>query len=132
MDAEATKKKIKVLIVEDDKFLMDTMAKRFIEAGFELSYAAEGNAAIEAAKKSKPDVFVLDILLPNKSGFQILEELKADPEFKDIPAIFLSNLGSKEDIEKGKKLGAFSFLIKATVNIGEIIAEIERAAASMK
>jgi two-component system, cell cycle response regulator len=122
-----TEKQINVLVVEDDKFLMDTMAKRFVEAGFHLDYASDGNMAIDTIKKSKPDVAVLDILLPNKSGFQILEEIKADPETKNIPVIFLSNLGSKEDIEKGKRLGAFSFLIKATVNIGEIVSEIKRA-----
>lgn len=121
------KKDIRVLIVEDDKFLLDTMAKRFSENGFTLDYASDGDKALETAKRFRPHVIILDILLPHKDGFQILEEIKKDDELKRVPVIFVSNLGTQEDIDRGKKLGAFSFLIKATVTIDEIIREVKKA-----
>lgn len=115
----------KVMWVEDDKFLSDMIARTLSKEGFQLVSVDNGNDALPTAKEKKPDIILLDILLPGKDGFQILKELKQDPELKTVPVIFLSNLGQKSDIEKGKELGAEKFLIKATVTLEEIAQEIE-------
>jgi DNA-binding response OmpR family regulator len=73
-----------------------------------------------------PDIILLDILLPGLNGFQVLEKVKANDKSKNIPVILLSNLGQKEDIEKGVKLGAAKFLVKATVTLDEIVDEITK------
>lgn len=123
---ESNDKGVRVLIVEDDQFLLETLARRFKENGFKTDYLSEGNGVIEKVINFKPDIVLLDILLPGKSGFDICKEIKNNPETKNIPVVFLSNLGSREDIEKGKQLGAASFLVKATVLTEEIVKEVKK------
>jgi len=114
------------LWVEDDAFLSGLIGQRFGGLGASLFSAATGEQAIKIAQDEKPDIILLDILLPGLGGFEILKVLKDDPITKDIPVVILSNLSQKDDIEKGKQLGAISFLIKATVNLDEIVAEAKR------
>lgn len=115
----------KILSVEDDKFLSSLVAKKLTAAGYEMSHAAKGEEALKLVKEEKPSLVLLDILLPEMSGFEVLEKIKADPETKDIPVILFSNLGQKEDIDKGLKLGAEKFIVKATVVLDDIVNEIE-------
>lgn len=116
----------KILWVEDDAFLSGLIGQRFGGLGATLFSAATGEQAIQTARTEKPDIILLDILLPGLGGFDILKVLKQDPATKDIPVVILSNLSQQDDIEKGKTLGAVSFLIKATVNLDEIVAEAKR------
>ncbi|HEY4479705.1 MAG TPA: response regulator [Candidatus Paceibacterota bacterium] len=118
----------KIMWVEDDVFLSDIIARKLSNEGSKLIHAANGNDVFDMAKKEKPDVILLDILLPGKDGFHVLEQLKAVSETKEIPVILLSNLGQKSDIEKGEKLGAARFLVKATVTLDEIVDEIKKFA----
>lgn len=115
----------KIMWVEDDKFLSDILAKKLSTQSSELVNVADGSEAIDTINRVKPDIILLDILLPGKNGFEILEEVKKNPDTKNIPIILLSNLGQKEDIEKGKRLGAEKFLVKATVSLDEIVDEIK-------
>ena len=116
----------KILWVEDDVFLSGLIGQRFGGLGAVLFGANNGKEALEIAKMEKPDVILLDILLPGIGGFEILKELKDSSETKDIPVIILSNLSQKSDIEKGKELGAVSFLVKATVDLDEIVNEVKK------
>lgn len=116
----------KILWVEDDVFLSGLIGQRFGGLGAILFGANNGQQAIEIAKMEKPDIILLDILLPGIGGFEILKSLKDDPETKNIPVIILSNLSQKSDVDKGKELGAVSFLVKATVNLDEIVNEVKR------
>lgn len=116
----------KVLWVEDDIFLSGLIGQRFGELGSILFGADNGDKALQIAKIEKPDIILLDIILPGISGFEILKNLKDDPVTKDIPVIILSNLSQKSDIEKGKTLGAVSFLVKATVDLDEIVNEVKK------
>lgn len=118
--------KRKILWVEDDVFLSGLIGQRFGGLGAILFGANNGKQALEIAKIEKPDIILLDILLPGIGGFEILKNLKEDPETKNIPVIILSNLSQKSDIEKGKELGAVSFLVKATVNLDEIVQEVKK------
>ncbi len=122
----------KIMWVEDDKFLSDIIARKLSTLGCQLVHATEGKEALALAEKEMPDVILLDILLSGIDGFEILKRLKENPNTKHIPALMLSNLGQREDIEKGKKLGAARFMIKATVTLDEIVSEIKAVLAETK
>lgn len=114
----------KIMWVEDDKFLSDIIARKLSTHGCQLFHATEGESALKMLEKERPDLVLLDILLSGIDGFEILRRIKGNAGTKAIPVILLSNLGQKDDIEKGKSLGAARFLVKATVTLDEIIEEI--------
>lgn len=92
----------KVMIVEDDKFFMDLLAKRLSASGLSVIHAHSGDEALSLTQSQKPEAILLDVLLPEKDGFAVLTELKNNESTKNIPVIMLSNLGSKENLEKQK------------------------------
>lgn len=119
-----TEKKIHVLIVEDDSFLANIYKTKFDMEGFKVSTAENGEAGLNDAIKKKPDIILLDILLPKMDGFAVLEKLQADPEVKSIPVILLTNLGQKDDVQKGLEMGAKDYLIKAHFKPSEVVAKV--------
>jgi len=117
--------KKKILMVEDDRFLREIAAKKLEVEGFVVISATGGTEALEyLGKNGKPDIIILDLILPGMSGFEILEKVKQDENLKNIPVIILSNLGQEEDIEKAKKLGAADYLVKAHFSFAEIVQKI--------
>ncbi|MEK9130076.1 MAG: response regulator [Patescibacteria group bacterium] len=116
--------KIKILIVEDDLFLRRLCEKKLNKEGFEVFLAEDGEEGIQQAKKNIPDLILLDIILPKIDGFDVLKTLKEDKSTNPIPVILLSNLGQKEDIDKGLALGAKDYLIKAHFSPQEIVDKI--------
>lgn len=114
----------KILIVEDDKFLRELIVKKLTKEGYEVSEAIDGEEGIKKIKSEKPDLILLDLILPGIDGFEVLSKMKDDPLLSSTPVIILSNLGQKEDVEKGLKLGAIDYLIKAHFTPGEIIEKI--------
>jgi DNA-binding response OmpR family regulator len=116
-----------ILIIEDDKFLRELIARKLIKEGYEISEAIDGEEGIKKIKEEKPDLILLDLILPGIDGFEVLARIKEDPALAAIPVIILSNLGQKEDVEKGLKLGAVDYLIKAHFTPGEIIEKIKNA-----
>src|SRR5688572_33132735 len=94
-------KKVKVLIVDDDAFLSGIYATKLELEGFQVVSARDGEEGLKAAMREKPDLILLDVLMPKLDGFEVLKRLKAEAEFKATPVIMLTNLGQKEDIEKG-------------------------------
>jgi DNA-binding response OmpR family regulator len=117
--------KTKILIVEDDLFLRRLCQKKLEKEGFEVILAEDGREGIKQAKKTSPDLILLDIILPNIDGFEVLKILKDEVSTKLIPIILLSNLGQKEDINKGLALGASDYLIKAHFSPQEIVDKIK-------
>jgi len=115
----------KILIIEDDKFLRELIAQKLIREGYEISEAADGEEGIKSLEKKKPDLVLLDLILPGMDGFEVLAKMKTKPILSEIPVIILSNLGQKDDIEKGLKMGANDYLIKAHFTPDEIIAKIK-------
>ena len=115
----------KILIVEDDKFLRELIATKLEKEEYQILEAIDGEKGLETVKKEKPDLILLDLILPGLDGFGVLAAVKEDPVLSQIPVIILSNLGQKEDIEKALKLGAADYLIKAHHTPGEIIAKIK-------
>lgn len=129
---ENSSPKTKIALVEDDHFLSKVLAFRLREEGFDVAVAADGEEAIKVIKKDKPNLVLLDLLLPKKSGFDVLAEIKADENTKKIPVIILSNLGQQTDIDKGIQLGAIDYLVKANFGIKDIVAKIKERLASVK
>jgi len=117
-------KKKKILIAEDDQSI-SAMYKAKIESnGYEAEVAENGEEALDAARKKNPDLIILDIMLPMLDGFSVLEELKADKKTEKIPVIMLTNLGTSEDVAKGKKMGAKDYLIKAELTPSSLAEKI--------
>ena len=114
----------KVLIVEDESFLKDLLSMKFSSEGVDLVHADDGEEALKRAREEKPDVILLDLVLPDMNGFDVLKKVKTDPETASIPVVVLSNLGQEGDVEKGKTLGADEFLIKANFSLDEVIVKV--------
>ena len=114
-----------ILLVEDDVFLADIYQKKFDMEGYKVTLADNGEKALVEAKKKKPDIILLDILLPKLDGFAVLSELKKDPTTSSVPVILLTNLGQKDDVEKGLEMGAVDYLIKAHFKPSEIVDKIK-------
>lgn len=119
-------KDIKILLVEDDNFIVDMYTTKFELEGFQVVSAEDGQKGIDAAKSENPNIILLDILMPKMDGFAVLEQLKKDPDTKNIPVILLTNLGQKEDVKKGFELGAVGYLIKAHFMPSEVVDKIKK------
>lgn len=116
----------KILIVEDEKALVEVLRDEFALHQFEVVVAMNGEDALRVLRTAKPDLMLLDLLLPKKNGFEVLEEMKADAELRDIPVIVLSNLGQDEDIKKSISLGAVDYFVKTQHPIKEIIQKVQQ------
>ena len=115
----------KILIIEDDKFLRKVINRKLLEGGYSVIEAIDGEKGLKAIKKERPDLVLLDLVLPEMDGFEVLAEMKKEPSLSKIPVIILSNLGEKEDIDKGFKIGATDYLVKAHLIPAEILDKIE-------
>jgi DNA-binding response OmpR family regulator len=115
----------KILIVEDDRFLRELIARKLRNEGYEVIEAVDGEEGLKKIKEEKPNLVLLDLILPGIDGFEVLARAKEDPNVASIPVIILSNLGQREEIEKGLKLGAIDYLVKAHFTPGEIIEKIK-------
>jgi DNA-binding response OmpR family regulator len=115
-----------ILLVEDDTFLAGMYVTKLELEGYRVVLASDGEQAVILAKKEIPNLMLLDIVLPKKSGFEVLKEVKAHAETKQIPVILLTNLGQKEDVQRGLKLGAIDYLIKAHFMPSEVVAKVKR------
>lgn len=116
-----------VLIIEDDKFLRDLLVLKLKKEGFRVSEAFDGEEGLKKTKSEKPNIIILDLIIPGIDGFAFLETVKKDPEAKDIPVIVLSNLGQREDIERAKALGARDYMVKAQLTPLEVVERIKEA-----
>lgn len=116
----------KVLIVEDDASIIQMYSMKFKEGGYEVLQAGTGVEGLEMAKKNKPDLILLDIIIPQFDGFAVLEKLREDTAIKNIPVVLLTNLSQEGDQEKGKKLGAKEYLVKAHLTPSEVFKKVEQ------
>jgi len=114
----------KVLIIEDDEFLRELILRKVESEGFNVSIACNGEEGLKKIREEKPQLVLLDLILPNMDGFEVLTKVKEDEELSSIPVVIPSNLGQKEDIEKALKIGAADYLIKAHFTPSKIIEKI--------
>ncbi len=115
---------MKILVVEDEEDLASVFEEKLREQGFFIEIAGDGEAALAAAKSSKPDAIVLDLRLPKKDGFEVLDALKKDEELKAIPVIVVSNLMLDTDIKRAIQLGAADYYVKSEHPINAIVEKI--------
>lgn len=115
-----------IMIVEDDKFLMELISQKIEKEGMKTIVAITAEKAFVVLEKEKPQLILLDLILPGMSGFEFLEKLRSNHALSDIPVIALSNLGEEKDKEAAKKLGIKSFLVKAMSSPNEIVQEIKK------
>ena len=110
-----------ILVAEDDQFLLKVYKQHLEVAGHNVSICDSGEEALDVAKKDVPDLIILDLILPGKDGFAILEELKSNPETQDVPVIMLTNVNQKVDRDHGLKLGAAEYISKDEVQEGSLV-----------
>ena len=119
-----------ILIVEDDTFLSNIYKTKFEFEGFKVSTSENGEVGLADVKKKKPDLILLDILMPKMDGFTVLQELQKDKSMSKIPVILLTNLGQKDDIQKGLELGAKDYIIKAHFKPSEVVEKVRKVLGS--
>ena len=117
----------KVLIVDDDAFLLDMYSIKFKESGFLVEIAKNGEEAIAKAKSLNPDVILLDIVMPKMDGFDVLREIKKNNIAPGAKIFILTNLGQKEDVDRGLKLGASDYIVKAHFTPSEVVAKVRNS-----
>ena len=125
-DINTNNSKPKVFIVDDDKFLLDMYALKFSEVGFSVCAAGGGAEALDKLNDGfVPDVILLDIVMPGMDGFELLKNIKEKKLAPSAKIIILSNIGQENDIERGKKLGANGYIVKASVTPTEVVEKVK-------
>lgn len=124
-EASVTATGIRVYIVEDDPLLRNLLSIKLEKSSFPFEFSSDGKDAIPAMRQFKPDIIILDLMLPGKSGFDVLAEVKADEQLKDVPVIVFSNRDGQDDRHKATDLGAVGFYVKAMTDLSELIETIE-------
>ncbi|MHB8661038.1 MAG: response regulator [Minisyncoccota bacterium] len=126
------KEKRGVLVVEDDQFLRELFVRKLLSSGFKVENAVDAKAAFEILERWKPDIILLDLILPDIDGFEILARLKKDVRFTSIPVVILSNLGEQKDIDRAMALGAQEFMVKVNFNLEEIADHVQKILNTLK
>lgn len=116
----------KILIAEDEEVLLNVLKDRFEAEGWEVAIAKDGEETIAAIEKTPFDLVLLDLLMPKIDGFEVLKEVKSNPELKDVPIMVLSNLGGDEDIKKAMALGADDYYVKTQHPMSEIVEKAKK------
>lgn len=117
----------KILFIEDESALQKTFGEILRQEGYQMISALDGEIGLRLAKNEKPDLILLDLILPRINGFEVLKQLKIDEKTKDIPIIILTNLEKAEDIQKALELGAATYLVKANYTLAEVIEKVKKA-----
>jgi len=116
----------KILFIEEEPTLQKAVGEILIQEGFKVFNALDGEKGLELIKKERPDLILLDLILPKKDGFEVLKEAKEDEKLKDIPVIILTNLEGMGDVEKALSLGATTYLVKANYELEDVIGKIKQ------
>lgn len=115
-----------ILLVEDDPFLVDIYTTKLKESGFNVDVISDGQECLKGIRETRPDLLILDIVLPKIDGWEILREIRQDEKLKGLKVVIISNLGQKSEVEKGIEMGAVKYMIKAHYTPGEVVAEIKK------
>jgi DNA-binding response OmpR family regulator len=117
----------KILFIEDEAVLQKTLGDSLRQKGYEIKSALDGEDGLRLAKTEKPDLILLDLILPKKHGLEVLEELRSVEEGKSIPVVILTNLENIAEVEKAIELGATTYLVKNNYSLQEVVEKIEKA-----
>ena len=116
----------KILLVEDEEIMIDLLQKKLTKEGYETSVARDGQEGLEMMKEVKPDLILLDIIMPKMGGFEVMEEMAKIKELKKIPVIVISNSGQPVELDRAQKLGAKDWLIKTEFDPQEVIEKVKK------
>jgi DNA-binding response OmpR family regulator len=116
----------KILFIEDESALQKTFGEILKQEGYEVISALDGETGLRLTKSQKPDLILLDLVLPKLNGFDVLEQLKRDEETKKVPVIVLTNLEGAEDIDKVLELGATTYLVKENYSLEEVVEKVKQ------
>ena len=122
--SEPEEKQYKILIIDDDPFLSEIYSLKFKLSGFDVFTAANGEKALEAVKETIPDIILLDLVMPKMDGFETLAALRKISDLDKTPIIVFSNLGQKEDVDRGYQLGANDYIIKTRFTPSEVVEKV--------
>jgi DNA-binding response OmpR family regulator len=116
----------KIIFVEDEPTLQKTLCDILLKEGYDVKTASDGIAGLEMIKREKPDLVLLDLILPKMDGFTVLKKMREDAEIKDIPVMVLTNLEGTSDVEKVLELGATTYLVKANYELREVVEKVKK------
>jgi DNA-binding response OmpR family regulator len=114
-----------IVVIEDDPHLQQDLTIALVEAGFAVHNAYDGDEGVRLVLEKKPDIVLLDLILPKKGGFSVLQQIKTDPRTGHTPVIVLSNLETSANVERALRLGAVSYLVKSNYQTDSILAKVE-------
>lgn len=116
----------KILLVEDEEIIIDLLKKKLERENYDVRVARDGEEGLKAMQREKPDLILLDIIMPKMGGFEVMEEMQKDEELKQIPVIVISNSGQPVELDRAKKLGARDWLIKTEFDPQEVIDKVKK------
>ena len=116
----------KILLVEDEEIMISLLKRKLTSEGYEISVARDGEEGLKVMRKTKPDLILLDIVMPKMGGFEVMEKMQKDKELKKIPVIVISNSGQPVELDKAQALGAKDWLIKTEFDPQEVVEKIKK------
>ena len=116
----------KILLVEDEEIMIDLLQKKLTKEGYEISVARDGEEGLKVMKEARPDLVLLDIIMPKMGGFEVMEEMGKDKELKEIPVIVISNSGQPVELDRAQRLGAKDWLIKTEFDPQEVVDKVKK------
>ena len=116
----------KILIIEDEEIMYSLLEKKLKQEGYEVNVAKNGEEGLEKMKTNRPDLVLLDIIMPKKGGFEVMEEMRKEEDLKDLPVVVISNSGQPVELDKAKELGAKDWLIKTEFDPQEVIEKVKK------
>jgi CheY-like chemotaxis protein len=119
-----TEQKKKILLIEDEEIIIDLLQRKLKDEGYEVSVTRDGQEGLETMRQEKPDLILLDIVMPKKGGFEVMEEMGRDSELRKIPVIIISNSGQPVELDRAKALGARDWLIKTEFDPQEVLDKV--------
>jgi len=116
----------KIILIEDEEIILNLLQKKLTLEGYDVSVARDGEDGLNKMREAKPDLILLDIIMPKKGGFEVMEEMQKDKALKNIPIIVISNSGQPVEIDRAQKLGATDWLIKTEFDPQEVIEKVKK------
>ncbi len=116
----------KILLIEDEEIIIELLKKKLTQEGYDVTITKNGLEGLEKMREAKPDLILLDIIMPKMDGFEVMEEMIKDPALKEIPVIIISNSGQPVEIDRIQELGAKDWLIKTEFDPREVLDKVRK------
>jgi len=114
----------KILLIEDEEIMVNLLQRKLTQEGYEISVARDGEEGLKLIREAVPDLVLLDIIMPKKGGFEVMEVMQKDKELREIPVIIISNSGQPVELDRAKELGAKDWLIKTDFDPQEVLDKV--------